>query len=359
MNRLVVTLCSIGCLVGAAASQNYTVFPSDHTGTPPNNTVAGATYENYAPFSYGIARQMIYYDAWDVRIPNGRSISRIGFVCNETSSSTGYPLMLKVQMGQSTQPFANVSTTFNTNFTGTPTVVYGDASGNAKIFNLPDIAPLPTGPNVVWLPLDNPFPYDNTKNLVIDFQVFANQNSNAAFNYRLDEARHISTQRSFNLACPTSGGRTPSIVSNESSTYIGRNWYLNLSNGPSTTPMALLVGLQCHEPGIPLDPIGGTNCLLSIDPLWSGAYNTSSGGAANWSFPIPNNRDLFGGYLYAQAIMQDVFANSLGWITSNGDEIQLGIRPQAALIRGAQGNATAATGGVTYEFGLVTIFDHN
>ena len=103
MNRLVATLCSVGMVAGVVAGQNYTVFPSDHTGTPPNATIPGGTYENYAPFSYGIARQMIYYDAWDVQIPNGRAISKIGFVCNQGSTLVSLSSMSGVEPSSPSQ----------------------------------------------------------------------------------------------------------------------------------------------------------------------------------------------------------------------------------------------------------------
>jgi hypothetical protein len=113
------------------------------------------------------------------------------------------------------------------------------------------------------------------------------------------------------------------------------------------------------EPGLNLGLVGAPNCYLSINPEWSGAYTTNSSGAINWSFNVPMNRDLFGGRLYAQAVMNDVFANSLGFITSNGDEIQLGIKPQARLLRGSQGDAQATTGSFTNDMGLITVFEHN
>jgi hypothetical protein len=358
MNRLVLTLSSICCVVGAATTQNNTVFPSDHTGTSPLITLPGATSESYVPFSYGVRRQMLFLDAWDLHIPNGRAISRIGFVRDGTSTSTGYALQMKVVAGQSTRSLDNVSTTFADNISTTPTVVFGSATGGAKIFNLPDLGGV-AGVEMVWLPFDTPFPFDAQKNLVLDFQVFANQNGNATFAYRLDAAQHRSPVRSFNQACPTSGNRFPAVVSNGSSTYVGGNWYLSLSNGPATAPMALLVGVQSYEPGIALDVLGATGCQLSVDGLWSGAYATSASGAYSWTFPIPMNLDLFGGRLYSQAILQDVFANPLGWVTSTGDEITLGIRPRAARIHGAQGDAQATTGSIERNFGLILIFDHN
>jgi hypothetical protein len=358
MNRLVLSLCGACCVAGTAASQSNTVFPSDHTGIAPQICMPGSTYEYYAPYSYGIRRQMLFYDAWDVRIPNGRSISRVGFPRDGTTTSTGYGLSLKVVAGQSTRALTNVSTNFAQNITTTPTVVFGNAQGNPKVFQLPDLGGV-AGVEVVWLPLDNPFPFDATKNLVLDFQVYANQNSNASFYYRLDAASHSSPVRSFNSACLTSGGRTPTVTSAGTSTYIGGNWHLSLSGGPSTAPMALLVGVQPYEPGISLDVLGATNCVLSVDGVWSGAYATNSSGGYSWTFPIPMNRALFGGRLFTQAVLQDMFANSLGWITSNGDEIQLGIRPQAARIYGTQGDAQATTGSVEANFGLITVFEHN
>ncbi len=340
---------------GSAVSQNYTVFPSDHTGVGPNLTLPGASYVASNPYWYGVARQMMFYDHWDLHIPNGRSISRIGFPRDPGLSSTGYGILLKVQMGQSTLSLANVSTTFATNFTTTPTNVFANATGAAKIFTLPNLGT--PGVDTVWLPLDAPFTFNASQSLVVDFQVSANQNGNNAFNYYLDSAGVLSADTSIGQACMTSGGATPRLTS--SSTYVGGNWALAISSAPSTTPMILFVGVAPQNPGIALDIIGMTGCLLSVDPQWTGGYVSNSGGYYNWNFPVPNNRALFGGRLYSQVAMLDVFANSFGWITSNGDDLQLGIQPQATLIYGGQGNAQATTGNLATNFGLITIFDHN
>lgn len=358
MNRLVPFAIAAAFAVGGhPTAQTTTVFPSDHTGTGGNLTLPGETYMWANPMSNGIQRQMIVYDAWDLRVPNGRSISRIGFVRDSGLTSTGQSVLLKVQMGQCTLPFGNISSVFAQNFTTTPTVVFGTAQGAAKVFALPNLGGV-GGVDVVWLPLDTPFVYDSSKGLVVDFQVYTNNNGNNPFSYYLDAASHRSPQRDVGIACRTSGGLLPHLESSTAS-YLGGNWSLSLNNAPSTTPMALLVGIASHEPGIALDVIGMPGCMLSIDPLWSGASTSYSGGWYSWNFGLPNNRNLFGARLYAQVVMQDVFANSLGWITSNGDELQLGIPPQATLIYGNQGDPQPSNGWVQAEFGLITLFDHN
>lgn len=343
--------------VCTALSQATTVFPSDHTGSGPNPTIPGASYTYYNPYSNGVARQMIFYDRWDVRISTGRHISRIGFPRDEALSSPGYGVALKVQMGQSVNRLASVSTTFAQNFTTTPVNVFASAAGSWKVLALPNLGT--GGVDIAWLPFDAPFTFDATKSLVVDFQVYSNQNNNNAFNYYLDVATARSIQRSFGQACQTGGGLTPSLTSSPTNSAIGGNWYIDLQNAPSTTPTALFVGLLPHEPGISLDVIGMTGCSLYLDPLWVGGYVTNPGGWYNWSFPIPNLQTLFGGKLYSQVAMNDIWANSFGWISSNGDELQLGIPPQATLIYGNQGDAQATTGWFVEHFGLVTIFDHD
>lgn len=358
MQRTILICCALGALAPGLAAQNHTVFPSDHTGTAPQLTRVGAVFDPSAPLADGIERQMVLYDAWDLRIPDGRRIARLGFVRNEGSTATGHRVLLRLRLGQTTRTIQTVSATFDQNWTGTPTVVYGDAQGNAKIFAPPDLGPAPAA-DLVWLPLDAPFTFHTGQGLVADFQVTANQNGNASFWYPLDAAGSLSPQRSFNLACRTSAGLTPELRSNEQATRIGGSWYLDLQNGTASSPMALLVGLRPYEPGITLAPIGAPLCTLSVDAEWSGAAVTTQWGSMNWNFTVPSDRGLFGARLYAQAVLRDAFANNLGWITTNGDEVRLGILPQAALVRGPQGDAFALVGSVQPDFGLITIFEHD
>ena len=109
MNRtLLITASSVLALAGASLAQNFTIYPSDHTGTSPNLTLPGSTFAYHAPFSYGIARQMLFYDAWDVRIPTGRAIGRLGFPRDESITSTGCSILLKLQMAMTSQVIGNV-----------------------------------------------------------------------------------------------------------------------------------------------------------------------------------------------------------------------------------------------------------
>jgi hypothetical protein len=348
----------IGALAVAATAQVHTVFPSDHAGTAPALTLPGSSYDSSTPFSDGIARQMIVYDRWDLRIPDGRRIARLGIPRDDAFTATGYRLMLRLRLGQTTRTQQNVSATFDQNYTGTPTVVYGDAQGNAKLFALPDLGPAPAA-DVVWLPLDLPFTYSAAQSLVADFQVTANQNGNASFWYPLDAAAAWSPSRDVNVGCRSSAGFVPDLQTNATSSWIGGAWNLDLSNATASSPIALLVGLAPYEPGIALAAIGAPGCFLSVSAEWSGAATTTSWGSMSWSFPVPPNRDLFGGRIYSQVVVRDVFANSLGWITTNGDEVRLGIPPQATLIRGQQGDAFALTGWTTQNFGLITVFEHD
>lgn len=48
------------------------------------------------------------------------------------------------------------------------------------------------------------------------------------------------------------------------------------------------------------------------------------GGAATWSFPVPNLPSLFGATFYNQAFPFDPAANAFGWTATNGGVAVMG-----------------------------------
>jgi len=108
----------------------------------------------------------------------------------------------------------------------------------------------------------------------------------------------------------------------------------------------------------PLLPAGPTPILDHVlDTLTAVGGTTNTGGAINWRFPTPFDPSIVDGHLYSQAAIPDLFANNLGVVTSNGDDLELGIRPQVALIA-AIGDATAARGSVRRNDLAIALFGY-
>ncbi len=340
---------SLALAAALPAQQNVTVFPSDHA--DPNVTggnLPGSSWQNTFPFSAGVTRQMALYESFDLQIPDGRRITHVGFPRYTSIASTGVRIQLEIRMGHSTNDVQNIDATFANNYVGTPQTVF-----TQKIFALPDLGTIGNATDRVWVPLDTPFTVDRSRNLLVEYVVTANANSNSAFNYYLAWDNFLSPIRSYGQGCAGSSGNVSSLTS--SNTAIGQNWRLTLRNGTANAASSLFVGLQSIEPGISLTQFGAPGCSLLVQPLITVPAPTSSSGGLSLSFPVPNDRNLVGGHLYSQVVTPDLFANNAGLVLSNGDDLQLGIQPLVATVV-ARNSATAATGSVTRNFGGLSLF---
>lgn len=345
--RLLPTL----ALVSGLLAQNVATFPSDHATIP-----VGYAAQYSLPYSSGVSRVMAVYEAWDLTVPNGHQITRIGFRAHGTTVALGKSLQLEVRMGTTLQTAASMVTNFDTNYIGTPTTVFGPA-----LFTLPD---LNTGLNptqVVWLNLTTPFTYDATKNLVVEWRITANSNAGASFNYALDRARFESPITSGAPGCMHSGNQAPRLLSR--STKIGTTWYNDLTNAPANQIAVLFLNL-----GAPLQPqyslapfIPGIapSCQgqLAMQGLFTVATTANSTGSHTFAVAIPNQRGFNDLRISSQTVCFDFFSPG-GVVVSNADQIQIGIDP-AMTVLWNQGSATAATGSAYQNYGMLTMFGYN
>jgi len=177
-------------------------FPSDHAPVPD-----GASSQYWLPFSYGVSRMQTVYEAWDLRIPAGRQITRVGFRAEPNILSTGYALQLEVRMGRTTGTAQSLDPTFDNNWSAPPTTVFGPA-----IFQLPDLnnpqRPNPDAPNV-WLNLTTPYTWNPSENLLIEWRVLANSNGSAGFTYWLDSPGFLSAVNSGHRVARIPAARAP------------------------------------------------------------------------------------------------------------------------------------------------------
>lgn len=338
-------------LTTAAMAQTVAIFPRDH------QTREGSTSSTSWPFSAGVLRAQMIYSNWRFDVPNGAQIRRIGLRPDFTGTGAGRLVQLEMLMGHGQTIGTGASTTFATNYIAPPVVVY-----TPKQLSLPTVASASSGPHPtsVWVPLDTPFQYDATKNLIVEYRVSANSNGNAAFSYRMDVATAVSTATTYGAACATSAARLPTVAAGAA--LVGNNWTLTISAGPASTAGVLILGgsntiyagLQLP---VALDPLGAPGCTLhaSMDATLPAVTNTS--GVGTVTVPVPNQASMTGSIFYAQAALADVFANQLGLVTSRSASASIGINPLSTLIS-AIGSSTALTGSRTASFGLVSLFEY-
>lgn len=339
-----------------------TTFPSDHTpNIPAKALVNGASYSHWYPFSNGKMRSLMVYDAHDLKIGHGKTISHVGHQAEKGRKSVGHKIQLKMFMGKTTKTHANALGTFASNYNGPASNVFGGASG--KILALPDLGNS-LSPNVntpfLFIPLDTPYTYDSSQNLAVEWQVHANDNGNASWLYTLDYARFIARAKKIGSGCPSSGNVTPTLTS--SLTAIGKTYSVYLRRAPASNGAALALSLQPAAAPVQ-HPAYAAGCNFHIDMgpaallpvFFLGTTNTS--GSLNWSFPVPKDIAFNDFKIYSQCAVSDFFAPG-GGVLSDAGMAELGMDPQQTLIY-RSGSATASTGTVSRNWGLITHFIHN
>jgi hypothetical protein len=332
------------------SAQTVVTFPSDHA-----NIANGSTSVSNFPYSSGVSRTMAVYESWDLLVPNGTPITRIGFRRDGTASLTARSLMLEVRMGTTAHTAASLGSNFDNNYSSPPTTVFGPA-----LYSLPTITGSPGGQQI-WLTLTTPYVFNAASNLLVEWRITANSNGNASFSYALDRGTFDSPLVSGPVGCPSSGGQTPDLQSTRAA--IGQNWRLSLTHAPASSltfwlatvnsPLVSPYPLASIVPGI------APACTGQIDLGSVAVVNvlTSGSGAYTWNIPVPNERVRWHDAIIAsQCASLDLFAPG-GVVVSNGDQIQFGIVPANSIIIGA-GNASAATGTVTRNHGIVTLFEY-
>ncbi|MCA8952099.1 MAG: hypothetical protein KDE27_21495 [Planctomycetes bacterium] len=335
-------------------AQGTATFPSDHAAIP-----NGYSSQNWYPFSWGVSRQMAVYESWDLTIPAGRQITRIGFRADGTTLAYGKMLQLEIRMGQTQETAASMLSNFDNNYLGTPTTVFGPA-----LYSMPDLNnvlnPNPDGA-YVWVTLTTPYTFDPTENLLVEWRVHANNAGGAAFNYPLDRAQFISPIITGPNGCAHSGNQIPELLSRPART--GRIWYCDLTKGPANQLAAWFINLgsplQTPFSLAPFFPGIGATCegQVQLNNLFSLTAMTGSTGYYSFQVPIPNDRIFNDLTISSQAACFDFFSPG-GVVVSNGDQMQIGIDP-AMTILASQGNVAATTGGLYRNYGAITLFDYN
>lgn len=340
-------------LAAGLSAQNTSTFPAEYAAV-----AEGPLNSPNLPFAFGTSRVLVVYDRQDLDIPAGASITHLGFRQDATLTTLdlGRGVQLEVRMGWSTGSATAPSTTFANNYDGTPTTVFGPA-----LYQLPNLrdAANPLANGQFFVPLTTPFVYaPNGRNLVVEYRVLGNSIGGVSFNYRLDRADFYSPVNTGAPGCAHSGGGTP--VLNASPVRIGASLQLTGTQGPANS-FALAVinvggrivspyALDVVFPGI----APGCTGQLALGSLATLGVGTTSTGGFNFSYAVPNSVALNDLWLSHQAVLLDAFAPG-GAVTSNGVEVQVGIRPRSSIVA-VQGVPTTATGTLNANYAPVAFF---
>jgi hypothetical protein len=339
-----------------AFAQAVAIFPDEYAAVS-----EGPFNSPNLPLANGTSRVLCLYEAVDLAIPSGHSITKVGFRQDATLTQLdpGRTVNLEIRMGWSTLTHTTMSTTFDTNYATGPVTVFGPA--NVVLPNLRDAAsPLVDGKFL--LTLAAPFVYAPAgRNLIVEYRCFGNSGGGSPWNYRIDRADYHSPITYGPAGCQHSGGGTPSL--SVQPTRPGLNYSCSLSTGPGNSPGLLLVqpGLAMVPP-FPLVPfLPGINpaCTGQIDPVAAGVLSavTSGTGAASWTFLIPNNPLFADLPISSQALFFDLFAPG-NLVVSRGAEVLTGARPRTSVLA-APGLPTAVTtGSLQANYAPVAFFEH-
>ncbi len=308
-------------LAGTASAQ---VFSPAIAGVP----VDGNQITSY-PFGFTDFRSQIVLDQTTVA-GTSAVITAISFR-PENNNSSGSPAVtvrnVVIQMGETTVAPGAMGTTFGANETGPMTQVF---SGSVSLPAYSSVA-RGVGP---WVTINLDLPYGYTAangHLLIDI-VATDPNGSTRTSYSLDCYTPGGAVNSFgNYGQTTSQPFVPNISVQGPSgfgTYggIGLGGTVQVSAGSplaAATPGVLVVG---NELGTPLDlsAAGVVGSTLYVNPLVTWAI-VPSGPFGNWaaSFGVPNNANLLGAQIAAQALFTDSGAPS-GFVTTAGREVTIG-----------------------------------
>jgi hypothetical protein len=353
MNRTLTSFSLASALLaGSLAAQTTIIFPPDHA------TREGSSSSSDYPYAGGVGRNQGIYSRHFLNIPNGATITHVGIRPDAASTATGRQLQLEIRMGHCTLDIGSVSSTFANNYDSPPVTVF-----TQKIVTLPDLVGANPGPSTqyILMQLDTPFVYDATKNLIVDYVITANSAGNVAFTYPTDLASWIASRTTFGTSCTHSNGRVPAL--NTSNGFANGTWTISLTNGLQNAPYTMHIGAGTSNwAGIPLpfplDGVGAPGCSLLVEFPVNLSGRTSTSGTATINAPVPNWIELYGMTFHAQVLILDLFANSLGVVTTNGASTTFGIEPQFTYVDAAN-NPNATTGSRRIRNGSVGVFRYN
>jgi hypothetical protein len=341
----------------ACALAQQSIYPADYTAVP-----EGPLNSPNLPLALGTSRVLCLYEAEQLGVPVGNTITQIGFRQDGATAATdnGRQLQLEVRIGYTTATVTTMVTNFDNNYAAPPVTVFGPA-----LFTLPNLrdgaSPLPNGQ--LWLPLSTPFVYAPApgQNLLVEYRVFGTSGGGGSFPYRLDRADHWSPVSYGPPGCAHSTAGMPSLTVQP--TRPGLSYSCSLSQGPANSIGILLVdiGNSLVAPYPLTAVVAGIqpSCTGQLQPVGlatlSGA--TGAGGTDSWSFAIPNDNAFAQMPISSQALWLDFFSPG-GIVVSRGAEVLTGLRPRCTILSAAGAPSVVQTGTVAQFYCPVAFFAH-
>ncbi|MFQ5506777.1 MAG: hypothetical protein ACE5F1_18560 [Planctomycetota bacterium] len=137
-------------------------------------------------------------------------------------------------------------------------------------------------------------------------------------------------------------------------------WYVGVGRATRSSPGVLFIGTSNKSWGsisLPraLDSMGAPSCSHLVEPLLAFPGATNSGGGAGLGIPLPDDRRFDQVTLYAQHLVLDVFANSAGFVISNGGSTTFGL---VARMMVAWSPVTATSASRVAQSGTVSGFEY-
>lgn len=343
-------------LVAGLCAQNIAVFPANYA-----HVADGPANAPNLPLASGTGRGQIVYEQWDLPVPVGATITRLGFRQDAgiTTMDQGRALQLEIRIGYTTATSGNLSTTMDNNWARPPVTVFGPA-----LFQLPNLRdaanPLPEGR--LFIDLSTAFPYAPAanENLLVEYRVHGNSVGGVSFNYRLDKADYDSPVQNGPAGCPHSGGGTPAMTVSPVRT--GQYYSASVASAPANAFAALLLSAG---PSL-VAPFSLQPFVVGIAPACQGQVQlagvaslsgfTGPSGTVTFSFRIPNQRVPYNDLvLSGQAAFFDLFSPG-GVVVSNGAQVQIGILPQSTIVWGSGPPVAVTTGSQNFNYCPVAFF---
>jgi hypothetical protein len=350
------TLVALATFCSAALAQQV-IYPADYTAVP-----EGPLNSPNLPLALGTSRVMCLYEAGQLGVPAGNTITQLGFRQDATTAATdnGRQLQLEVRIGYTTATVTTMVTNFDNNYAAPPVTVFGPA-----LFTLPNLrdaaAPLPNGQ--LWLTLTTPFVYAPApgQNLLVEYRVFGTSGGGGSFTYRLDRADYWSPVSYGSPGCAHSTGGVPSLTVQP--TRPGLNYSCSLSSAPANSVGILLVdignSLVAPYPLAPIIPGIQLNCTGQLQPFGLASLSGATGasGTASWSFAIPNDNAFAQLPISSQAVWLDFFSPA-GLVVSRGAEVRTGLRPRSTVLSATGAPTVVVTGTLSTYYCPVAFFAH-
>jgi len=272
-----------------------------------------------------------------------------GYACSECAART-----IEVQITMAHTDITKTTTTFASNYIGTPTIVFPRTKVSLPARKGP-YSKLPT-PDFTFT-FAKPFLYDGKQDFLIDIQTW---NGSSTANYYTDYAssRVYADRTNIGTGCTATGQSNAMSLVSYCSSQLDTNgksafrFYWSASNGVANAPAVIFAGLT--NPNL---AVSGLCTNLYTDLGLALAMTADANGAFSIIFYAPFDVAWVGGVVYAQAMSVDTGRTS-GWPLSLSNGVSSKLRGRFAPAKRVQhfSDGSATTGAGPYSNQLVVMF---